>query len=90
MIVDLHLVLYMKVQGEPSHEQATYVRAYKYLDKPKNKTAVGALEVYSYKAKRYVWASIYKLEWDGKQNPDCEIGRTELRLALRRIGLDIR
>lgn len=90
MIADLHIVLYMKIQGDKSHEQAKFVRAYKYLDKPKNKTSGGALQVYSYKAKRYVWAFLYPCEWDGKQNHSVEIGRNELRFALRRIGLDIR
>lgn len=89
-IPDLHIVFYLKIEGAPSHENAIYARAYKYLDKPKNKTSGGALQVYSYKAKRYVWAHIYPCEWNGSQNHSCNIERNVMRYALRRIGLDIR
>lgn len=90
MMPDLHIVLYMKVEGEPSHENAIYMRAYKYLDKPKNKTAASIIHVYSYKAKRYVLAALYPCEWNGKQNHSCNIENQILRHAIRRIGLDVR
>jgi hypothetical protein len=89
-IPELHIVLYLKIERKPSQENAIYARAYKYLDKPKNKTSSGALQVYSYKAKRYVWAYLYPCEWDGSQNHSCHIERQILRYALRRVCLDIR
>lgn len=86
MVAELHVILYCK------HDKGNVVfaRAYKYLDKPKNKTAWSRHLLYSYKAKRYVLSDIYVLDWSGFSIPSMVIDPKILRQTLVRIGIDVR
>lgn len=90
MIPQLHILLYLRVVPDGGGKSASFIRAYKYLDKPKNLTPAHSHMVYSYKAKRYVLAALYPLEWSGKQAHGIFIEPTMLRASLLRIGLDVR
>lgn len=89
-MADLHIVIYCKYRIVDGSPVAHYARAYKYLDKPKNKTAGGEHFVYSYKAKRYVSARFYFVAWDGSSLHNCTLSYALWRFALNRIGLDMR
>lgn len=90
VIVDLHIIIWMKTKGKKPHDEAVFLRAYKYLDKPKGLTPRFQHFVYSQRAKRYITANFYTLEWDGLQNHGCAIEHKLLRASLLRIGLDTR
>lgn len=90
MIAELHVVIYCKYDVIGGVGKVYFARAYKYIDRPKNKTPMARHFLYSDKAKRYVTTDLYFLGWDGYSIPNMNFEHTIMRAALRRIGLDIR
>lgn len=87
---ELFIALYCKIERDEISERAVFVRAYKYGNPLPDKTPQFSHLVYSYKAKRYVIANFYVMNWKGEQRTEVAINRDLWRWALRRIGLDIR
>lgn len=79
-MAELHVIFYCN---------GGLIRAYKYLDEPKNSTASTMHFLYSQKAKRYIVSYLYFRDWNGEPldfTPDYQ----HMRYALNRIGLEMR
>jgi len=85
--MDAHITFYCK---QDSGGVINYARAYKSLKNTKDITPTCQHFVYSEKAKSYIVANFYILNWQGQQLmqvlPDYQI----MRQALIRIGMDMR
>ena len=90
MVYQLHILMYCKIGKVNEQDEVIFSRAYKYLDKPKNITPRFSHIVYSHKAKKYVTAAFYTLDWKGNQLKAVGMPNDILRAAILRIGLDTR
>jgi len=85
--MDAHITFYCRQDVTGTIVSA---RAYKSLKNSKDITPACQHFVYSNKAKRYVVANFYILNWQGKQLMQVLPSYQIMRSALIRIGMDMR